>query len=112
MQLAKNTTFSSSDIVRLWCEHLDHREVTEVLLFFWVIAPATLVTDDDVDRVLESIGSIRGGSRILSRFSWVIGRLIRILRRVLISLVIDLIFSTKMSDTVVKCIDSRLKREN
>jgi len=45
-------TFSSRDVVRIACKHLDQKEAVDVLIFFWLVLPAFIGFSLLVPRVL------------------------------------------------------------
>lgn len=103
-----NKTFSSSDHVRIWCDHLTAQERLDVILFFWIIAPSLFIGDDEADEVLEKVGLFVTGG-IANVLFFIFRRLLATIRRILLKAMSDLIFSTPMAKVINECIDSRLK---
>lgn len=54
-------TFTSGDIVRFWCKNLDDNERLWVLVFFWTVVPGIILTDTQIERIFDFIGTFVGG---------------------------------------------------
>lgn len=108
--LAKDTTFTAGDIIRLFCGNLSKEEQKEVALFFMVIYPGLLLTNSEVFVILAKLKSFTPSwlfRNVLSLFMIMVGEIRTFLNTTWANVIFD---NPETRKEVIACIDARLKR--
>lgn len=105
----KDRSFSTADIIRLWCFNLTDEEQNEVLLFFWLIVPGILLDNTRIESIIRIIQEIVS-NRLLRLILAVLERYLSLIRRILNRWWVEIIIKNeKIKKEVIKCIIERTK---
>lgn len=105
----KDPSFSSADIVRVWCNNLTPKEQSWTFIFFFTVVPGILLTDEELDFIFTVIkeGAPTVGAKLLIE---IISFAMKPLRKILNTVWAGLIFDGPLEKEVLRCIFKRLDR--
>lgn len=108
--MAKDTTFTAGDIIRLFCNNLSKEEQKEVSLFFLVIYPGLLLTNSEVSAIVNKLKGFTSSylfRNVLSLFMMFVGEIRTFINTIWVDIVFD---NPDTKKEVINCINERLKR--
>ena len=104
----KDKTFTSGDIVRIWCNHLTAKEQIDIFLFFFFIFPGIALDNETLrdifDEVKKRIPNF--AFKLIMRFSFAY---LKVIRRVFNKAMANIIFDSSAREEVIECILKRTK---
>lgn len=103
----KDRSFTPGDMVRFWCNNLEKDEKWWVFLFFYLIVPGILLTDEELDAIFKMLVNALPDP-IARTVIGIIRRLAPLLRRIIQRVQVELIFSSPLKDEIIRCIDKSL----
>lgn len=105
----EDPTFTSGDIVRIWCNNLDEEEQKWVVIFFITVVPGIFYSNKQVIEVYELITQFVK-NKLLTRLIKFAIKNMRILRRILNVEWANMIFESPLRKEVIKCIMKRTRQ--
>lgn len=105
----EDKTFTASDIVRLWCNNLDKNEQIWTTVFFLIIVPGIILTEDQIQRIFHFISELVP-SKTTGYIIRIIARSAQLLRKIANKLWAKIIFGGPMRIEVERCIDKMLAK--
>lgn len=103
----KDPTFTPSDIVRFWCNNLESNERWWVFLYFYLIVPGILLTDEELDAIFEMLQAALPG-QVSRAVIGILRRFVPWLRRLITRVQVEIIFYSPLKEEIIKCIDKIL----
>lgn len=105
----EDPTFTSGDIVRIWCNNLDKREQNWVVVFFLTVVPGIMLTTRQIEDIFNIVGTIVGKRSVAIIIDLLLAFLAP-MRGWLNSTWAELIFTNEdMREEVLKCIQKKLQ---
>lgn len=103
----KDSSYSSSDIVRIWCNNLTPVEQRWTFVFFVIIVPGILLTDEEIDIIFNLLEEFAPDLKTKAVI-FTISKLANFLRKIINVGWASFIFRSPLKDAIIKCIFKRL----
>lgn len=105
----KDPSFTSGDIIRIWCNNLNDKEQLEVFLFFITVYPGLILTNEQLSDIFEIIDEFTSNT-LFSLAVKGITAYMKILRMFLHKTCINLIFDSPAKEDIIKCVTKFLNK--
>lgn len=104
----EDRTFTSGDIVRLWCNNLDKEEQDWTIIFFLTVVPGIYLTNAEVIAIYEKVAEFIKNRYMKLVIKYAIKHM-KVLRRFLNSEWANLVFEGPLRKEVLECIKKRTR---